>query len=643
LLQVKSQQRPDYLSKVLFLFYPSTGKNVELESAVLMTVRDISKTYVLRTLFRGLSLVIEPGERIGVIGPNGAGKSTLMKILAGLEAPDEGLVVGEPGLRAVYVPQDDHFEVGSTPRQIVTDAARISVVVHDEHEAEILAGIQLGKAGFDESNIDSEAHSLSGGWRKRLTIARALAMGGGDPELIMLDEPTNHLDLQGIRWLETIVQRSAGTGSGSSAIFVTHDRAFLESVATRVIEISDAYPGGMLSVRGNYTEFLRRKQEYLDSIAKEEQVLSNQVRKDLEWLSRGPQGRQTKAKGRIDASYDRMRDLDEVRARNIAAGRKGAGLDFNASGRKTKKLLVVKGISKSFGENHLFRELDLTLSPGSCVGLLGPNGSGKTTLIRVLTGKLDADKGSLKLADPIPEMVLFSQYREMFDPNTPLREALSPGAEQVSFRGNTVHITAWAKRFLFKEEQLDQPVKSLSGGELARIHIASIMLQPADVLVLDEPTNDLDIPTLEILEEALEEFPGALILVTHDRAMLDRLATTYVALDGKGASGAYASLSQALNATLVEKPKPEKKSSDYGLKPTTKRGGLTYHEKREYANIEGDIAQAELLVEKAQLHLADPLVSANHTKMTEACSNLDEAQKTVEMLYSRWEELEAKA
>ena len=608
-----------------------------------MTARDISKTYVLRTLFRGLSLVIEPGERIGVIGPNGAGKSTLMKILAGLESPDQGSIVTEPGLRAVYVPQDDQFPVGTTPRQIVTEAAVKAVTVHDEHEAETLAGIQLGKAGFDESNLDADAHSLSGGWRKRLTIARALASGGGDPELIMLDEPTNHLDLQGIRWLETIVQRSAATGSGSSAIFVTHDRAFLESVSTRILEISDAYPGGMLSVRGNYTEFLRRKQEYLDSIAKEEQILSNQVRKDLEWLSRGPQGRQTKAKGRIDASHERMRDLEEVRARNVAAGRKGAGLDFNASGRKTKKLLVTKGLSKSFGENHLFRDLDLTLSPGTCVGLLGPNGSGKTTLIRVLTGKLEADEGTIKLSDPAPEMVLFSQYREMFDPETPLREALSPGAEQVSFRGKTVHITAWAKRFLFKEEQLDQPVKSLSGGELARIHIASIMLQPADVLVLDEPTNDLDIPTLEILEEALEEFPGALILVTHDRAMLDRLATTYVALDGRGASGVYASLSQALNVTVLEKPKPEKAAASHGLKPTTKRGGLTYHEKREYATIEDNIAEAEGALEQAREHLSDPVVAGDHTKMTEACMKLDEAQKKVDTLYARWEELEAKA
>ncbi|GAB5495207.1 MAG: ATP-binding cassette domain-containing protein [Phycisphaerales bacterium] len=611
---------------------------------MLLTAKDITKTYVLRTLFRDLNLVIEPGERIGVIGPNGAGKSTLLKIFAGIVQPDSGRIARAPGLKAVYVPQDDTFEQGTTPRSIVTQAAINAVDVHDEHEAETLAGIQLGKAGFNESNINAEAHSLSGGWRKRLTIARALAEGSGEPDLIMLDEPTNHLDLVGIRWLESIVKKSAGGVGGSSAIFVTHDRAFLESVATRIIEISDAYAEGMFSVRGNYTEFLRRKEEYLDSIAKAEQVLSNQVRKDLDWLSRGPQGRQTKAKGRIDASHDRMRSLDELRALNAAASRKGAGLDFNASERKTRKLLVAKGLTKSLGGKSLFTDLDLTLSPGTCVGLLGPNGSGKTTLIRVLTGRLNADEGDIKLADPKPEMVLFSQYRESFDPETPLRTALSPGAEQVSFRGKSVHIIGWAKRFLFKEEQLDQPVKSLSGGELARIHIASIMLQPADVLVLDEPTNDLDIPTLEILEEALEDFPGALILVTHDRAMLDRLATTYVALDGNGASGVYASLSQALDATLVEKPKHSNKpEGGGGFKPKTGNKGLSYHEKREYASIEDVIAEAESAFESALAKLSDPSVSADHSKMTLACKELDEAQKEVERLYARWEELEAKA
>ena len=608
---------------------------------MLLTATNISKTLGLKPLFSRLTLTVDEGDRVGVIGPNGAGKSTLLKVLAGLMPVDEGRVVNQPGLRAVYVPQDDSFEPGKSPREIVTASALNAPGVHDLHEAEVLADILLGRAGFDETHLNIEASRLSGGWRKRLAVARALGEVAGQPDLIMLDEPTNHLDLVGIRWLEEIVRKSAGDASASGAIFVTHDRAFLESVATRIVEISAAYPGHMFAVKGNYTEFLRRKEEYLDSQAKAEQVLSNQVRKDLEWLSRGPQGRQTKAKGRIDSSHDRIAQLAQVRARNLAAGKGGASLDFNASGRRTRKLLEAKGLTKSLGGKRLFTELDVLLTPGECVGLLGPNGSGKTSLIRVLTGELEPDEGTIKLADPKPTMVLFSQYRESFDPETLLRDALSPGAENVSFRGKSVHVTGWAKRFLFQEFQLDQPIKSLSGGELARIHIAKVMLQPADVLVLDEPTNDLDIPTLEILEEALEEFPGALLIVTHDRAMLDRLASSYVALDGRGKSGVYASLQQALDATVIQTPKPEKQGSG-GIKPKTQKSGLSYHEKREYAEIEGKIAAAEDRVTQAQEKLGRPEVASNHILMTRACEELSEAQEAVAALYERWEELESK-
>ncbi len=609
---------------------------------MLLNATDISKTLGLKRLFSQVSISIEAGDRIGVIGPNGAGKSTLLKVLAGLMPPDGGQIVTPPGLRAVYVPQDDTFEPGKSPREIVTASAMGAVGVHDEYEAEILADVLLGRAGFDQLHLDIEAARLSGGWRKRLAVARALGQVAGQPDLIMLDEPTNHLDLVGIRWLEELVSKSAGDASASAAIFVTHDRAFLESVATRIVEISPAYPGHMFSVKGNYTEFLRRKQEHLDSQAKIEQALAGQVRKDLDWLSRGPQGRQTKAKGRIDASHDRMAELEQIRQRNQAAGRRGANLDFNASGRRTRKLLDGQGLGKSLGGKKLFADLDVLLTPGECVGLLGPNGSGKTTLIRVLTGELEPDAGSIKLADPAPQMVLFSQYRESFDPETPLRTALSPGAEQLSFRGKSIHVAGWAKRFLFQEYQLDQPVKSLSGGELARIHIARIMLQPADVLVLDEPTNDLDIPTLEVLEEALEDFPGALVLVSHDRAMLDRLATSYVALDGSGGSGVYASLDQALNATVRKPMTVEKKQKSGGFKPKTTKKGLSYHEKREYEQIEDKIAEAEARVAEAQKQLGMPDVIADHTRMAKVCHELSEAQEAVSRLYERWEDLEAR-
>ncbi len=596
-------------------------------------------------LFSEITLSLDEGDRLGLIGPNGAGKSTLLKLLAGHDEPDEGEIVAANGLKAVYVPQQDVFPDGQSAREIVIDAASNSPHISlDEHEAEILAETILTKMEFDENHTSCLASKLSGGWKKRLSIARGLGETGGEPDLLLLDEPTNHLDLEGISWLEGLVKRSITGRTSFASIFITHDRVFLESVATRIVELSMAYPQGMLCVEGNYTEFLRRKQEFLSAQATIQQSIQNQVRKDLAWLSRGPQGRQTKAKGRIERSYARIDELDELKKRNAAAIATGAKVDFNASERKTRKLIVAKGISKAFGETQLFSDVDLKLGIGDCLGLLGRNGSGKTTLLRVLTGELDADSGSIDLCDPLPRVVVFSQHRQEFEPTTLLRNALCPVSDVVRFRGQEMHVITWARRFLFRDEQLDQPVKSLSGGELARIHIARIMLESADILVLDEPTNDLDIPTLEMLEEALEDFPGAIILVTHDRAMLNRLADTVLSLDGFGNAKMHASLDQAIAAmTLVkEESKPKAKtppvdSISCGQKPKK----LSYMDQREYDSMEERIAKAEVLVAKAEAKMAAPKVMTDHAYMAQVCKELEESQESVAKLYARWDELES--
>ncbi len=372
----------------------------------------------------------------------------------------------------------------------------------------------------------------------------------------MLDEPTNHLDVEGIRWLEAML-----SGASFAWIVVTHDRAFLENTASRIVELSRSYPGGAFSANGNYTEFLRRKQEFLEGQARQEQALANTVREDLRWLGRGAQARRTKSKSRIIASYERMDELADLKARNAAM--QAAGIDFTGTDRKTQKLLMARGVSKSLGGKLLFKDLDVVLSPGSKLGLLGPNGSGKSTLIKVLTGELESDPPSAealaaakeaKLPSGVLEpghvrraenlkVVVFSQHRTELDPSMTLRDTLSP-ADSVIYRGKLVHVNTWAQRFLFNTEQMKSPVRALSGGEQARIHIARLMLEPADVLVLDEPTNDLDIASLEVLEESLEDFPGAIVLVTHDRAMLARLSTQLLALDGRGGAGYFASLDQ---------------------------------------------------------------------------------------------------
>jgi ATP-binding cassette subfamily F protein uup len=563
-------------------------------------------------------------------------------------------------LRAVYVPQQDRFlDEIVTARDVVVQSAAdagLAAGVHDHHEAELIADMILSKLEFDEAHRSAGPRSLSGGWRKRLSIARALAACGGEPDLLLLDEPTNHLDLGGIRWLEELLTASGRGGGrgGFASVFVTHDRVFLENVATRIIELSAAYPRGTLDVRGNYSEFLRRKQEFLEAQARAEQSLVNQVKGDLAWLARGPQARRTKSKSRIASSYERINEMAELRARNAAAAGGGAAIDFSASGRRTRKFLDVKGIAKALGDppRTLFKDVDLELGAGECLGLLGPNGSGKTTLIRVLAGELPPDAGSVRHSDPPPRIVIFSQHRTDFAPTTLLSEALCPVGDVVRFRDRPMHITAWSRRFLFRDEQLAQTVQTLSGGELARVHIARIMLEPADVLVLDEPTNDLDIPTLEVLEEALEEFPGLLILVTHDRAMLSRLATEVLSLDGRGGARLFATVDQALahaeaNAAEPASPTAAARSepatpAPSAPKPSRTRVKLSYNEQREYDGLERRITEAEAAAAAADARMHDPAVMADHAKMTEACRQSTAAHTAVTKLYERWEQLEGK-
>jgi len=626
---------------------------------MLLSAQSISKAHGHRPVFSDVSLSIVEGERVGLIGPNGAGKSTLLKILAGQDQPDGGRLTTAKGLRAVYVAQHDVFPEGVSSRELVTAAALAGSggsagAIHDHHEAEVQGEQILSKLGFDEAHSASPGMALSGGWKKRLSIACGLASCAGEPDLLMLDEPTNHLDLDGIAWLEDLLKRPSLVGGGRegfASVFVTHDRVFLENVATRVVELSRAYPDGVFSASGNYTEFVRRREEFLAGQAKAERALANQWRRDEAWLARGAQARRTKSRSRIASSYERFDQLAELKSRNSAADTGGARVDFTGTGRKTRKLLSAVDVSKAMGHppRLLFSGVSLDLGPGDCIGLLGSNGSGKTTLIRVLTGELAPDVGAIKRSDPPPRVVVFSQHRQDFDPALTLREALCPVSDQVRFRGSAMHITAWSRRFLFSDDQLEQPVGALSGGELARVHIARVMLEPADVLVLDEPTNDLDISTLEVLEEALEEFAGALVLVTHDRAMLERLATEILWLDGRGGVRLVASVDQALAAAVQQEKLLVQASARRDEKPTAApaelaapRKKLGYNDQREYDGLGAKIEKAEKAAAAAEARLADPAIVADHERMSAACRALGDAHAEVTALYARWEELEGK-
>jgi ATP-binding cassette subfamily F protein uup len=601
---------------------------------MLLTGRNLTKHFGPRLLFSDITLGLGEGERVGLIGANGSGKSTLLRIFAGVEHADEGELIARRGLRVGYVPQEDSFDPAATCIDLVAEQIDAHL---DDHERHMRAALILDRASFADSH--ATVGTLSGGWKKRLAIVRQLAR---EPDLLLMDEPTNHLDVEGILWLEKII-----ASANSGTLIVSHDRRFLENVANRIIELGRAYPAGFLSYDGSYSNFLEKREEFLAAQRGREQALANGVRREIEWLRRGAKARTTKAKGRIERANEMMSDLADLRQRNTRAG--AAKIDFTASDRKTRKLVELKHVTKSLGGRELFNDVNLVLSPGTKLGLLGPNGSGKSTLIRLLNGELAPDSGEIFRADQL-RVVVFDQHREQLDQSQILRRALSPGGDNLVVNGVAMHVTGWAKRFLFRAEQLDMPVSELSGGEQARVLIARLMVQPADVLILDEPTNDLDIATLDVLEESLEQFPGALVLVTHDRYLLERVSTEILALDGKGNANIYVDLAQWERARdeaeqaeqAAKKAAQPKPVSAEKPKPSSEKKRLTWNEQRELEKMEATILAAETEVESLQSQVADPTVMANHVQLHEAYEKLAAAQHEVERLYARWADLESR-
>jgi len=595
--------------------------------ALLLSTQTIAKSYGAAPLFKNISLSIQDGDRLGVIGPNGSGKSTLLEILAGIREPDSGEVVRRSGIRISYVPQDSRFTPGESVRSVIEralDNARVAEADRQARTAET-----LGRAGFE--NLDAEAAALSGGWRKRLSIVEALVQS---PAVLLLDEPTNHLDLEGIDWLEKTLKQAP-----FACVLVSHDRYFLENVPTAVAELNRVYPDGLLHVPGSYSTFLEKKAEYLHAQAKRQDALENRVRTEMEWLRRGPKARATKAKARIDTAYDMIGELADLKNRAFKAS---ADIDFIATDRKTKRLIHLEQVGHGFNGRMLFENLNFTITAGTRVGLVGANGSGKTTLLRIFRGETEPLQGVVERADGL-RVVYFDQMRTL-DPNLTLRRALAPDSDSVIYRDRVIHVASWASRFLFTSDQLGQPIGRLSGGERARVLIANLMLEPADVLLLDEPTNDLDIPTLEILEESLLEFSGALVLVTHDRYLLDRVSTIVLGLDGNGRVERFADYSQwEVWKTEQKQPKPKSvAAAPSAPRSTPAKKRLSYIENREYETIQDRIAQAEQELQEKRDSLQDAEVVKDGRLLDKTFREMEEAQKAVDELYSRWAELEEK-
>ncbi len=609
----------------------------------LLTCQSIGKSFGAQRLFEQINLVVHRGDRIGLIGPNGSGKSTLLKILCGRVEPDEGQVLYRKNVRTAYLAQADLFQEEYSIEENL--AAALDPLGLDEIERYNRVQALLSRAEFPDPAVAVKL--LSGGWRKRLAICRSFVV---EPDILVMDEPTNHLDIEGVIWLEKMLS-GALPKSPEAFLLVSHDRRFLENIAGRVVELSSVYPEGSLSVEGGYSRFLKARLEFLEQQQQLEDRLANKMRREAEWLARGPKARATKARYRIDEAHRLQAQLNEVKGRNRSV--KQVRIDFDATGRKTKKLFEAKGIAKGYDGRQLFADLDMVLSPGTRLGLLGRNGCGKSTLMKIIAasnsdGPDRPDRGEVTTA-PNVKIVSFDQKRESINPDITLRQALAPDGDSIVFRDASYHVVSWAQRFLFRADQLETPVGQLSGGEQARILIADLMRQPADILLLDEPTNDLDIPSLDILEVSLLDFPGALVLVSHDRYLLDSVCEQVLGFDGLGEVAYYADYEQWLaDLGRSDRPDDSRSAAPAAVKEGApkekqkKAGRLSYMDQREYDQIEERIMEGEEELERLQALMGAPETAADPQQLESVWADLEGARKEVEKLYERWDELEEK-
>lgn len=586
-----------------------------------VSATSVSKAFGLTVLFENVSLALEEGERLAIIGRNGSGKSTFAKLLARLDEPDDGQVSWRKELRVSFVPQVDSFETGLSAYEVLA-----STLPEGEPERERRIGEALGRAGFRDKLQPVDA--MSGGERKRLAIARGLLTR---PDVLILDEPTNHLDIAAVKWLEDLLLQAK-----HATVFISHDRFFIQNVAQRIVELDRLYPGGYFAVRGGYGDFLENRELFREQLAQYQASLANKVRREVAWLRQGAKARTTKQKARSDQARELIAELE-----GVTRVEQRADLEFSSSQRKSRELVKVEQVAKTVEGRTLFSNVSLILSPGSKLGVVGLNGSGKTTFLKVLLGELQPDRGRVVRAHKL-RVVKLDQLRSSINREETLQQVLCREGDSVVFNGQEVHVAGWARRFLFRPEQLSLPLKLLSGGEQARAMLARLMLEPADILVLDEPTNDLDIPTLEVLEEALLEFPGALVLVTHDRYMLDRICQVVLGLWGRGESALFADHWQWMRAV---EDTPAEQRSEAAKADTRERGPqrkLGYTEQRELQGMESKILKLEAKVSALEAELQTQSAESDAAAFAARCKDLAALQAEVEALYNRWAELDEK-
>ncbi|MDE2288225.1 MAG: ATP-binding cassette domain-containing protein [Burkholderiales bacterium] len=612
---------------------------------------------------------LEAGERVGLIGRNGAGKSSLLKIVAGLIAPDDGQITRQNGISTVYVPQEPAFDAQQTVFDAVASGLgemHVTLSAYEriaeelassgegaEHDA-LLAEFTALQASLDASDgwqlktrvettlaqlkLDGHARvgTLSGGLQKRVALAQALV---ARPDVLLLDEPTNHLDFDSIRWLEELL-----LGFRGSLLFITHDRSFLDRVATRIVELDR---GRLLSYPGNFSKYQERKAQQLAAEQVENEKFDKLLSQEEVWIRKGVEARRTRSVSRIERLLQMRR---ERAARREAQG--NVKLDIAQADRSGKVIAELVNVSKSFGTRCVVRDFSATLMRGDKVGIIGPNGAGKTTLLKIILGQLAPDAGQVRNGTNL-QIAYFDQMRAQLDPERSLVDTISPGSDWIEINGTRKHVMSYLGDFLFSPERARSPVRSLSGGERNRLLLARLFAKPANVLVLDEPTNDLDIPTLELLEELLEDFSGTVFLVSHDRAFLDNVVTSVIAAEGDGRWREYvggfsdwqvqSARAEALAAAGEASAKSAAKDDAKAPRGANRTVKLSYKEQRELDTLPEQIAALESEQKEIAAQLEDGRVFAADPQRGAALSERHEAIELALLdALERWEALESK-
>ena len=613
-------------------------------------------------LLDGVNLSIERGERVALVGRNGCGKSTLLKLIDGVIQADDGTLAFEEGIRVTRLDQEVPIDThGSVFDVVAGGLGPIGEAIQQYHhlthslseqnsEAELKA-LEICQATIEaagawdmerlvESLItrldlpqEADIKTLSGGLKRRVLLARALVLS---PDVLLLDEPTNHLDLDAILWLEEFLSNWTGT-----LLFITHDRVFLQKLATRIIELDRGY---LTDFPGDYPTYLRRKAELLESESKSQAEFDKKLAQEEAWIRQGIKARRTRDMGRVRRLIEMRNERQERRARSGQVS-----LQLQQAERSGKLVAEVENVNFSFENRPILNDFSTTILRGDKVGIIGPNGCGKTTLIRLLLGELTADSGKVKLGTGL-QIAYFDQYRAALDEEASVIDNVAQGSDRVTINGKNTHVIGYLQDFLFAPDRARQPVKSLSGGERNRLLLARLFTQPANILVLDEPTNDLDADTLELLEELLTDYSGTVLIVSHDRAFLNNLVTSVLAFEGDGKVNEYvggyddwirqrpASFESSKTPTTSPKPKEPENKAIGRDKPKK----LSYKEERELEALPAQIEKLEGDIATLTAFMAEPdFYQQPKELITERQNDLTQMQKDLQHAYERWESLES--